>query len=306
MDIKPFPGAALLPIQIVGTQPLLMSNSLAVMKQGAIGKRLGELTKLRRRTEADEAELRKIKFLMGLYYDPRRLALSCLAIIFGPRFSMERSSTKRAEISSEAALFSRRSSSWSSTDRSSVIPDELHEDGRFVDIRPARVGGKSMIEACRPIYPAWSLKATIESNDQIGNVSDIKKAVEIAGLCEGLGTWRRRFGRFEVSFGETSIVSEEKRKAGVSFHQSRTIEAGGSTRAETSEQSQAQPSAVQHSKVERSRTKRSKELTLRQSQRIDDGALMRTETSERSEVKHSQAKRSGAWQSKAQLSIATN
>ena len=211
MDIKPFPGAALLPIQIVGTQPLLMSSSLAVMKQGEIGRRMGELTKLRRRTTADEAELRKIKFLMALYYDPK-------IGVFLPGYNLWTSILNGAKFHKKGKDFERGAVVLEEKlklefDGAKLSPDELYEDGRFVDIRPARVGGKSMIEAVRPIFLEWSLRATIAINDQFANLSDVRKAVEIAGLTEGLGTWRRRFGRFEASFGEQSMAKEEKRKA---------------------------------------------------------------------------------------------
>jgi hypothetical protein len=211
MDITPLPGSALLPVTIIGTQPLLMSNSLAVMKQGAIGQRLGELTKLRRRTTVDEAELRKIKYMLALYYD-EKLGVFLpgynlwTSILNGAKFHKKGKDFERGAVVIEEKL-------KLEFDGSKLSPDELYEDGRFIDIRPARVSGKSMIEAVRPIFPSWSLKATLAVNDAFANLSDVRKAAEIAGLTEGLGTWRRRFGRFEVSFGETTVAKEEKRKA---------------------------------------------------------------------------------------------
>ena len=211
MDIKPIPGATLLPVQLIGTQPLLMSNSLAVMRPGAIGARLKELTKLRRRTEADESELRRLKFMMALYYDPKLGPYIpgynlWVCLRNGAQFSKKGRDVERGVVIVQEKLVLEFDGPRD--------PEALFSDGRFTDIRPVRVGGKSMIEGCRPIFSEWKLRATISINDQFANVSDIRKALEISGLTEGLGDWRKRFGRFDVQFGETSVVKEEpKRKA---------------------------------------------------------------------------------------------
>jgi|KBSMisStandDraft_5_1062788.scaffolds.fasta_scaffold74945_4 hypothetical protein len=210
MDMIPIPGSELLPIVVIGTQPLMVSSSLAVMKQGTLGKRLAELTRLRKRTEADNEELRRVKFFLALYYDPQAGVYLPgynlrVAIVNGARFHKLGKDVERGVIVLENKL-------PLEFDGSKLDPDKLYEDGRFVDIRPARVKGRGMIEAVRPIFPEWKLKATIAVNTNFADTDDIKRAIETAGLIEGLGTWRTRFGRFEVSFGKSSVAREVPRK----------------------------------------------------------------------------------------------
>jgi hypothetical protein len=207
VDVKLIPGASLLAVEIVGTQPLLVSSANAVMRPGTLGKRLAELTKLRRRTAADDADLRKVKFLLALYFDPKLGP-------YLPGYNLWVSVRNGAQ-------FSRRGKDF---ERGCIViedklpiqydgprdPEELYVAGNFCDVRPARLKGTTMIEAVRPIFPEWKLRATLAVNDRFIDVSSVKEAIEIAGLTEGLGTWRKRFGRFEVSFGE---AKEEMKKA---------------------------------------------------------------------------------------------
>jgi hypothetical protein len=210
MDLKPAPGSVLLPLKITGTQPLLLASSAGVLKQGDAGERLAELTKLRKRTEADEQEMRRLKYFFALYCDPKLGP-------YVPGYNLW-------VAVSRGAMLHKMGKNW---ERGGVVltekmvleydgprdPVGLFEDPRFVDIRPARIFGRGMIEAVRPIFFQWNLKVVIAVNDAFVSLRDAKRAIEMAGLTEGLGTWRRRFGRFEVQFGESRVVQEDRAKA---------------------------------------------------------------------------------------------
>ena len=67
-------------------------------------------------------------------------------------------------------------------------------------MRVGVLSGKQRIEAVRPIFPEWSVEATFTVDDEFISVSDVKRALTIAGPAIGLGTYRERFGRFETVF----------------------------------------------------------------------------------------------------------
>ena len=72
-------------------------------------------------------------------------------------------------------------------------------DPEHVDCRGVKVG-TSKIMRYRPILRKWSIKATIVVNEDVVNISEVKKAAQDAGALIGLGDYRPRFGRFNVDF----------------------------------------------------------------------------------------------------------
>jgi len=78
-------------------------------------------------------------------------------------------------------------------------PEQLWENPDFVDCRGVKVG-TAKIMRYRPILRSWSLSATISVNEDVVNISEVKKAAQDAGALIGLGDYRPRFGRFDVEF----------------------------------------------------------------------------------------------------------
>lgn len=73
-------------------------------------------------------------------------------------------------------------------------------DGR--SIVNQTTGGRAM--SYRPKLEDWQLSFTLEVNDDRADKDAIKEVLTIAGLRNGIGAYRPRFGRFEIlSFKET-------------------------------------------------------------------------------------------------------
>lgn len=183
-------------VTLTGTRPLLMSSSAGVAPRGAIGDRLREINGLRKRTEADEDERRQLKFGLALYHDPKLGP-------YLPGFNLWAAVRDAAKIHRQGTNWIRGGSVIE--EKLPLIyegphePDELFADDRFVDIRVGVVSGRS-IEAVRPVFREWKLEATISVNDEIMNAKDAKRALEVCGSSIGVGTFRQRFGRFDVHF----------------------------------------------------------------------------------------------------------
>jgi hypothetical protein len=50
----------------------------------------------------------------------------------------------------------------------------------------------------RPRFPAWHVVADIEFLQSLLNRNEVIEIFEIAGMREGLGDWRPKFGKFSV------------------------------------------------------------------------------------------------------------
>lgn len=73
-------------------------------------------------------------------------------------------------------------------------PDGIHE---VMGKRPARTGAAVIIR--RPILNEWSIGGTMAVLDDRMDPEQIQTALAEAGLMAGLGDWRPKYGRFEVS-----------------------------------------------------------------------------------------------------------
>ena len=73
----------------------------------------------------------------------------------------------------------------------------LRADGRFRIRTSVGVNGKRVMRV-RPIFPEWALEFTLSYDPQVFNADAVKEILEAAGRYIGIGTWRPRFGRFDI------------------------------------------------------------------------------------------------------------
>lgn len=78
--------------------------------------------------------------------------------------------------------------------------DAMYGDGgtSFVDVRGVNVGGKKVMRA-RPQFLNWSCEFDVSYMDDMIDAQDLRRIVEHAGRVIGVGTYRPRFGRFDVA-----------------------------------------------------------------------------------------------------------
>ena len=82
-----------------------------------------------------------------------------------------------------------------------VTPDEiLHKNQKWTIDRRSAVNpstrGRVMVN--RPVFPNWTLDFDLNVIDDRAEIPVIKEILEYAGLYVGIGTFRPKFGRFEV------------------------------------------------------------------------------------------------------------
>ena len=89
--------------------------------------------------------------------------------------------------------------------KSSVLIEPFyipHEIQKFeIDIRSVRVG-KSRIPRQRPVFHKWRLKFTVTISEPQLHGSVVKEILDYAGRYVGIGDYRPKFGRFQVTLWE--------------------------------------------------------------------------------------------------------
>jgi hypothetical protein len=177
---------------IRGVAPLIVHNGQLADPLNPFAKALKEVTSTRKKTDDDYERMAEIEFRGGLYVD-------------------EAGSPVIPGESIEAALVEgAKKNKLGKVAKASIIvdgnipiiydgprdADSLWSDPKFRKTVAVRVGTARVMRT-RPIFYDWSLKFEIQFlPDQI-NKREVAQILESAGMC-GLGTWRPRFGRFQV------------------------------------------------------------------------------------------------------------
>lgn len=181
-------------LSIKGTQPLMLSNNQVVNPFNKYTKLLKPLTSKKKKTEEDMIEIYRLQFESSLYMngDVYIIPLDhfwksvCTA-------AKEQKLGKKFEQSLH--IFEDCVLDFPEKDMS---PDELYKEGSHVDIRVGVIGGRSSVPVCRAIFAEWSTTLECYYDDSQLDKDEILRFFEIAGLRYGVGTYRKKYGRFSV------------------------------------------------------------------------------------------------------------
>ena len=186
-----------LTMTMTGTAPLIMHNVQAADPQNHWAKLMKEITaKKTNKTESDEIELSRLKFVSGLYHDDQAGPFLPAANIF--RCLIEAGSMTRDGKNVERGVVIENFLSPLAYD-GPRDPAGLwnNGEGRFVDRRMAAVN-RVRIPVVRPIFPDWSATFGVFVEDEVIDVAKFVNLADKAGRMVGVGDYRRFYGRFSV------------------------------------------------------------------------------------------------------------
>lgn len=180
--------------ELTGTMPLMLNNPQTVNPFNTFSKQLKPLTSKRTKTDDDLEEISRIKFLASLYTDAKGRYIL-------PSEHIENAVIAAAKERKLGAKFTRSlqvvgDSELNFTDKNKT-PEQLYELGVYVDIRAVGIKN-SKITTTRAIIPEWSLTTELWYDETQLDEKDIVDCMEIAGLRYGVGTYRRKYGKFAV------------------------------------------------------------------------------------------------------------
>lgn len=188
-------------VKITGTETLLMHSGLLADPLNEYARKMKSITSKRIKTDEDYEALSKYEFLGGLYYDktigvyvPSENIEACIR---------DAAKLKRGGKTIDQAL-------RCATDRAPLIydgpknPSDMFPDARFRDVRGVKIG-KNRVIRTRPKFPiGWEVAFELQFDPSVLSPTNLREYVEQAGEMIGLGDWRPRFGRFEVTSWRTA------------------------------------------------------------------------------------------------------
>jgi hypothetical protein len=182
--------------RITSARPLLMQSETLANPLSVVTKTHKAVAGKRKKSEDDYLWLLRSEWAASMYHDA---ALGP----YIPAVNIEACIAEAAKASKQGKLVKQAVSVLD--DR---IPlryegprdiDSLYGDGStaFVDVRGVNVGGRKVMRA-RPLFREWAAEFTVGFMADLIDAQDIQRIVEHAGRVIGIGTFRPRFGRFNV------------------------------------------------------------------------------------------------------------
>lgn len=180
-------------LRLTGRTGLIFHNPRLADKQDPFTKAIAEVTDKRKKTDDDEAEIAKLQWYGGIYFEPD-------IGVYVPTYAILRSFERGGVPTREGSTVIR--SVAMTTDRVPLVysgPRDL--DGLWAreEFRHrALVGVKqSKVVRTRPIFRQWSLDVELELLTSIMNLDNFIRVTETAGLAEGLLDARKLgYGRY--------------------------------------------------------------------------------------------------------------
>lgn len=188
---------------------LLMHNGQLADPLNEYAKALKEVTSRKKKSDDDHLNIAKIEFMGGLYFsDDIGPYLPC-EIIDAVLIEGARKKKRGRDFESSVRVVETQVKLEYAGPRTR---EGLWADKKWRDRRAVVIGMARTIRT-RPLFPEWKVSFHIEIFPSAINVSDVREALEDAGMFVGICDYRPRFGVFEVTHCEetTRAGKTEKR-----------------------------------------------------------------------------------------------
>jgi hypothetical protein len=179
-------------ISFKGTAPLLLHNVRLADPLNEWAKELKALSSKRAKTEEDHMAMARVEFLGGLYIrdDGPYLPSTMLHRVIqdGAKLSKNGKNIERGLIVLDDA---------SLVYKGPRKAEAMFKDKSFVDRRVVSVGQQKVVRT-RPCFHDWAVEFEVEVIEDLLDLDILKRVIDDAGRCTGVGDYRPRFGRFQA------------------------------------------------------------------------------------------------------------
>ena len=190
-------------VRLEGHQPLIIHNSQLANPLNKWSKLMKDVTSKRKKTDADLLELQRLEFMGGMYFDD-------LVGVYVPGQWFEATVVAAMATIKRGQKKNVRGGLYVDTPKIPLEYDGprtlegLWESGKFHRLDIVGVQ-RAKILRCRPCFqPPWAVEFLMTIIPEVLNVSDVQDAFVHASMLEGLGDYRPKFGRYNLTKFEAS------------------------------------------------------------------------------------------------------
>lgn len=164
-------------------------------------KALKDVTSKKKKTDDDTLKIIELQFMASWYIDDGRYVLPSENVLKSFEAGAKEFKKGSKLVENVQIIEDNLVIKFDGMDKSL---EELYDNGngKYVDTRICGIssgfGSKAKVLATRALIDKWSVTATLVYDESQIDLADILRAAEIAGQRKGVGTYRRRFGRYKV------------------------------------------------------------------------------------------------------------
>lgn len=179
-----------------GIQPLLMKSARGIDPTDPMVKQIKSFTsKKTKKTDSDLLEIDRLDFLISLYWNGQYVYVPDVNIL-GSLRDGAKANRRGREVQAGVDVLEIEVPLLYDGPKT---PEELYTQ-KWVDRRSiSNAGSGGRVMRTRPRFNQWGLSFTLVIDEHVASPDDMKAALEHAGLRCGIGDYRPRFGRYEVT-----------------------------------------------------------------------------------------------------------
>ena len=188
-------------LKLTGVQPLMLNNIQTASPLNKWAKAMKDVTSKKKKTDDDTLKIIELQFMASWYIDDGRYVLPSENVLKSFEAGAKEFKKGSKLVENVQIIEDNLVIKFDGMDKSL---EELYDNGngKYVDTRICGIssgfGSKAKVLATRALIDKWSVTATLVYDESQIDLADILRAAEIAGQRKGVGTYRRRFGRYNV------------------------------------------------------------------------------------------------------------
>lgn len=188
-------------IELRGRTPLLMHNVRLADPDDEVTRQISAITSKRKKTPEDRRDIARLEWFGGLYLDNGQIVV--------PATNIKKCIIEAAKVHKLGKAVGRALTpvdmNVSLAYEGSEDPQDLYDRSEF-HFRTSVGVGANRTQRTRPQFPTWAVAMDALLLDDVLDISDLTRMVQLAGSVEGLGDGRvLGFGRFD---GQVQVTSQ--------------------------------------------------------------------------------------------------
>lgn len=184
--------------RVEGIVPLIFHNSQMANPLNKWSRLMKDITSKRKKTDADLLELQRLEFMGGIYFDDA-IGVYMPGQWFEATITSAMASVKRGQKKNVRGGLYVNDAKIPLEYEGPKTLDELWASGKFHRYDIVTVMRNKILRT-RPCFQApWAGEFSMTIVPQVLNVSDVQDALIHASMLEGLGDYRPKFGRYNLT-----------------------------------------------------------------------------------------------------------
>lgn len=189
-------------VRAVGSRPLMMQRPTLANPLNPLTKEFKALTSKRKKTDDDLVAIARQEFIAACYFENGEWYIPADYVFSG---MIAAAKMNKLGMKVKESLIVMQDKFPFKFNHDNKTPQDLFDNHeQYVDMRSVVVN-RARTNRCRPIFPEWQTEFSFAYDETQLQESELRTMLENFGRYKGMGTYRDKYGRFEIE-----ILEEKK------------------------------------------------------------------------------------------------